>query len=193
MWQQRSHLQWLQNGDRNTRFFHSTATQRKRRNFIKGLRDENGVWQEDETVFSGILNRFYEELFTSSNRHGSDRILDGVHEVVTEEMRIDLAKPYTGKEVDYAIKEMTPLKALGPDAMPPLFYQTYWTDVGMDVSQVVLSSLNSGSLLKSVNHTFITLIPKVKNPERVPKFRHISLCNVIYKIVKLLLTVLSLY
>ena len=29
MWQQRSHLQWLQNGDRNTRFFHSTATQRK--------------------------------------------------------------------------------------------------------------------------------------------------------------------
>ena len=92
------------------------------------------MWQEDETVFSGILNRFYEELFTSSNRHGSDRILDGVHEVVTEEMRIDLAKPYTAKEVDYAIKEMTPLKAPGPDGMPPLFYQTYWTDVGMNVS-----------------------------------------------------------
>ena len=44
MWQQRSRLQWLQNGDQNTRFFHGTATQRKRRNFIKGLRDENGVW-----------------------------------------------------------------------------------------------------------------------------------------------------
>ena len=193
MWQQRSRLQRLQNRDQNTRFFHGTATQRKRRNFIKGLRDENGVWQEDETIFSGILNRFYDELFTSSNPHGLDRILDGVHEVVIEEMRIDLAKPYTTKEVDYAIKEMTPLKALGPDAMPPLFYQTYWTDVGMDVSQAVLSSLNSGSLLKSVNHTFITLIPKVKNPERVTKFRRISLCNVIYKTVNLLLIVLNLY
>ena len=26
MWQQQSHLQWLQNGDQNTRFFHGTAT-----------------------------------------------------------------------------------------------------------------------------------------------------------------------
>ena len=141
------------------------------------------MWQEDETVFSGILNKFYEELFTSSNPHGLDRILDGVHEVVTEEMRVDLAKPYTAEEVDCAIKEMAPLKAPGPDGMPHLFYQTYWTEVGMDVSQGVLSSLNSGSLLKSVNHTFITLIPKVKNPERVTEFRPISLCNVIYKIV----------
>jgi len=53
----------------------------------------------------------------------------------------------------------------------------------MDISQVVLSSLNSGSLLQSINHTFITLIPKVKNLERVIKFRLISLCNVIYKIL----------
>ena len=67
--------------------------------------------------------------------------------------------------------------------MPPLFYQTYWTDVGMDVSQAVLSSLNSSSLLKSVNHMFITLISKVKNPKRVNEFRPISLCNVIYKII----------
>ena len=87
--------------------------------------------------------------------------MDRVHEVVTEEMRINLAKPYIAEEVDCAIKEMAPLKAPGPDGMPPLFCLTYRTEVGMDVSQAVLSNLNSGSLLKSVNHTFITLIPKV--------------------------------
>ena len=116
-----------------------------------------------------------------------------VHEVVTEEMRVDLAKPYIAEEVNYAIKEMAPLKAPEPDGMPLLFYQTYWTDVDMDVSQAVLSSLNNGSFLKSVNHTFITLIPKVKNLESVIEYRPICLCNVIYKIVKSLLTVLSLY
>ena len=41
------------------------------------------------------------------------------------------------EEVDYAIKEMEPLKALGPDGMPPLICQTFCTDVGMDVAQTV--------------------------------------------------------
>jgi len=58
----------------------------------------------------------------------------------------------------------------------------------MDVIQAVLSSLNSGSILKSINHTFITLIPKVQNPKRVTEFRPISLYNVIYKIVSKVIT-----
>ena len=103
--------------------------------------------------------------------------------MVTEEMNVKLTAMYIVEEVELAIKEMAPLKASGPDGMPPFFYQTYWTDMGMDISQAVLSCLNSGSLLKSINHTFITLIPKVKNPEKVSEFRPISLCNVIYKIV----------
>ena len=53
----------------------------------------------------------------------------------------------------------------------------------MDVSQAVLSYLNSRSILRSINHTFITMIPKVQNPKRVSDFRPISLCNVIYKII----------
>ena len=51
MWQQKSWLQWLKCGDQNTKFFHGSATQRKRRNFIKGLRDEDGTWHEDKDVF----------------------------------------------------------------------------------------------------------------------------------------------
>ena len=130
-----------------------------------------------------MLNDYYSRLFSSSNSHDFDCILDGVDEVVTDEMRVDLAWPYTTEEVDAAIKETAPLKALGPDGMSPLFYQIYWTDVGTDVHQAVLSSLNSGPILKSINHTFITLIPKVSSPEKVSDFHPISLCNVIYKIV----------
>ena len=78
---------------------------------------------------------------------------------------------------------MAPLRAPGSDGMPPLFFQTFWSDIGLDVSEAVLSCLNSGTILKSINHTFLTLIPKVKNPETVAQFRPISLCNVIYKIL----------
>ena len=183
MWHQRSRLQWIKSGDINTQFFHGTTTQRKRRNFIKGLRDSEGRWRSKECIYTKILMDFYADLFITSNPHNLDSIMDGVQKVVTEEMNSKLTAMYTMEEVELAIKEMAPLKAPGPDGMPPLFYQTYWIDMGMDISQAVLSCLNSGSLLKSINHTFITLIPKVKNPEKVFEFRPISLCNVIYKIV----------
>ena len=52
-----------------------------------------------------------------------------------------------------------------------------------EVDEAILSCLNSSTLLKLINHTFITRIPKVNNPKLVYEFRPISLCNVIYKIL----------
>ena len=60
---------------------------------------------------------------------------------------------------------------------------TFFKSPFMASKQSKHKQLNSDSILKSINHTFITLIPKVKNPKRVFEFRPISLCNVIYKVV----------
>ena len=125
MWHQRSDVKWIQSGDQNTKFFHGTATQRKRRNFIRGVRDEGGVWQNDEGVFSNLFIDYYTSLFTSSGSQELDRVLEGGQEVVTEEINASLAMEYKLEEVVAAIKEMAPLKASGPDGMPPLFYQSY--------------------------------------------------------------------
>lgn len=89
------------------------------------MKDDNGVWHEDEEVFSGSLTNFYIQLFTFSNPLEFKHILDGVQAMVTDDMRVDLARPYTTDEVDATIKEMAPLKAPSSDEMPSLFYQTY--------------------------------------------------------------------
>ena len=77
----------MKNGDQNTKFFNGIATQRMRKNFIKGLRDGNVVWKEDKEVFSALLNDFYTNLFTSSNPQDLDRVLDRVNAIVTDTMR----------------------------------------------------------------------------------------------------------
>ena len=46
-----------------------------------------------------------------------------------------------------------------------------------------LKFLQNGGELPIENHTFIALIPKMKNPVTPKDFRPISLCNVLYKII----------
>ena len=78
MWHQRAHVKWVQCGDKNTKYFHGTATQRKRRNFIKVRLGDQGVWHREEDAVSALLVGYYKSLFTSSDLHNVDSILDGV-------------------------------------------------------------------------------------------------------------------
>ena len=78
-------------------------------------------------------------------------------------------------------------KAPGLDSIPAFFYQDYWDTVKFDVFSTVQAFFHSGSLLKSFNHTFITLIPKKSFPDNVNQFRPTSLCNVIYKVISKIL------
>ena len=128
-----------------------------------------------------ILN-FYSNLFSSPHTCQPEVVLDSIQCIVTNDMNRHLLEEFSENEMHVALNQMAPLKALGPDGMPPLFYQHYWDLVGKDITQSILSFLNSISLPEHINHTFITLIPKVKNPELVSEFRPISLCNVLYKI-----------
>ena len=73
--------------------------------------------------------------------------------------------------------------APGSDGLPSLFYKQYWSKVGQEVTEAVLAVLNSGMVPSQLNHTFLTLIPKIHSPRKVTDFRPISLSNVLYKFV----------
>lgn len=83
------------------------------------------------------------------------------------------------EDVESALRQMAPLKALGPDGMPPFCYQSYWSLLRSDVAQSILLYLNLGLIPKALGQSFITLIPKVKNLEFISEFRPISLSNVV--------------
>ena len=85
-------------------------------------------------------------------------------------------------EVRQALKQMYPLKAPGPNGMPPLFYKHFWSTCERVVCKTVLDFLNHGISPPNFNQTHVVLVPKVKEPKHVTDFRPISLCKVIYKI-----------
>ncbi|KAF7135807.1 hypothetical protein RHSIM_Rhsim08G0119400 [Rhododendron simsii] len=47
LWHQRSRVNWLKMGDKNTHFFHLTTIHRRQRNQVTKLKDENGAWQTE--------------------------------------------------------------------------------------------------------------------------------------------------
>ncbi len=82
---------------------------------------------------------------------------------------------------------MNPLKAPRPDGFPGLFFWRYWDIVGYQVIDAVQSFFREGWLLKQMNHTFITLIPKKQGACNFNHFHPISLCNFYYKIISKIL------
>lgn len=78
---------------------------------------------------------------------------------------------------------MCPTKASGPNCFLATFYQKYWKLVYIGVVSTCIHNLNEKGTIASLNHTYISLIRNVKKPKKVTEFKHISLCNVIYRIV----------
>ena len=183
MWKQWLRALWLQEGDKNTRFFHSRATHRYCRNKIVEIKNSKGVVCSDEESISNTFINYYQELFMSFQPSNLDAAVVDIPRTITEEVNAWLEAKYIREEVEWALKQMEPLKAPGPNGLSSLFFQKYWQDVGDDVSQAVLHYLNIVSFPSSLNHTFIILIPKVKSSIRVFEYRPISLCNILYKLV----------
>ena len=65
---------------------------------------------------------YYRGLFSSSLPEDFEEILHAVGAKFLGEMTVDLAREFHEGEVRKTLKQMFPLKASGPNGMPPLFY-----------------------------------------------------------------------
>ncbi|OMO96071.1 reverse transcriptase [Corchorus capsularis] len=186
-WMQKSRTNWIIHGDINTKFYHTTTARRRLRNKITFVVDEQGYQcEETEQIESAFLNA-YEDLFCAEDNVDISEIGREIKDlkvpILTEENQRLLDKPFTADEIKQAAFQLGPWKAPGVDGKPVLFYQQFWDIVGALTTASSLSFLNSGHMLKELNKTLITLVPKKNDPQKVGDFRPISLCNVAYKII----------
>ncbi|KAL5549549.1 hypothetical protein UlMin_004780 [Ulmus minor] len=175
-WKQRSRTDWLKHGDRNSKFFHHKASERRKKNLVEGLKNMEGEWCTGINNISNVVTAYFDKLFSSSSPSllDMDSVFSCVKPKVSQRMNEHLSRPFTGEEIRTALTDIPPTKAPRPDGMPGLFFQKYW-----DISS---------NFLGVYNQTLITLIPKIQSPTQVSEFRPISLCNVIYKLVSRTIT-----
>ena len=98
-------------------------------------------------------------------------------------MNENLEQPFTEEEISTTFAQMCPTKAPGPNGLPAIFFQKHWKLVNKGVISTCLYVLNGKSTLAHLNHTYISLIPKIEKPKKVSDFRPIKLCNAIYRII----------
>lgn len=58
--------EWLKCGDKNTKWFHSKATQRKKRNEIKGIFKSSNTWVESVKDIGSAATDYFKTLLCSS-------------------------------------------------------------------------------------------------------------------------------
>ncbi|KAL0453994.1 UNVERIFIED_CONTAM: LINE-1 retrotransposable element O protein [Sesamum latifolium] len=103
--------------------------------------------------------------------------------IINEDEAIHLTRRVTPDEAKQAVFDIDEDKAPGPDGYSSGFFKAAWPVIGKEVTQAILDFFTTGRLLKQVNTTLLSLIPKVQNPTLVAEFRPISFCNVLYKVI----------
>lgn len=102
-----------------------------------------------------------------------------IPKLVTREENYNLNRIVTKEEVTEVIKEMQNVKAPGPNDFNVDFFKSCWEIVKQDILEVVEDLRRSKTILRALNTSFITLIPKEENSMTPDRFRPIDLCNVV--------------
>ena len=74
-------------------------------------------------------------------------------------------------------------KSQGPDRFMTSFFHHFWDMIKEEVWRIVEDSMRDKGVLRAFNSTFLNIIPEEDGDDSPGKFRHIALCNVIYKII----------
>lgn len=139
-WKQKSRVDWLQEGDRNTAFFHNMVKARRSGNSITSLVTASRDQLFSKEAISLEAIRYFSHLFSKEEPGAlveNTSILDCIPKLVSNNMNRNMLKPIVLEELEKVVFGMKKGKALGPDGFPIEFFQEFWEIIKFDLLEVV--------------------------------------------------------
>ncbi|KAK9287748.1 hypothetical protein L1049_016188 [Liquidambar formosana] len=125
LWRQNSRIQWLSDGDRNTKFFHLSFVIRGHRNSIDLLIGDDGQWLSNRSEIGNCFINFFRDLFSSSNPTFPVDLDGLILNCISDDDNLSLCAIPDDTEIRDVLFKMASYKAPGPDGMSVLFYKHY--------------------------------------------------------------------
>jgi len=142
----------------------------------------DGECLDDAHSIKGAVVSYFTELFHEDLPRRP--FFEGLsYDTILDEDASNLLMDFSEDEVWQAITNLGEEKAPGPDGFNIAFFQHCWDIVKGEVMGLFSEFHSKGVFEKSLNATFISLIPKVAGTIDISKFRPISLVESVYKIL----------
>ncbi len=187
----RSRLKYIEDGEKNTKFFFGLEKKRQTNNLINSVYNGKGklVYDSNEILNEGKL--FYEKLFKKRHIDDSDvdNFLDGINtNSYLSDVESNICEGMINDiECEDVVKNLSKNKSPGLDGLPGEFYTCFWSDI----KDLVIQSFNDGFLNGKLAHShrqiIISLIFKKNDRKKFKNYRPLSLSNVDYKILAFIL------
>lgn len=182
---QRNKNRWCLEGDENSAMFHKIINKKKHIINIKGITID-GVWEVDPYRVKDHFKTHFENLF-KEDPDSNWRQDMGETSKISEAESVNLEREFDENELKEALWNCGKNKSPGPDGFTADFFRNFWDVVKKDLLEAFNEFARKPKIPKCVNSAFITLIPKVNNPNGVQDFRPISLISSVYKMLSKML------
>ncbi|XP_016206964.1 uncharacterized protein LOC107647403 [Arachis ipaensis] len=180
-WKQMSRSRHAKDMDKNTRYFHSLASARRRNNRIDALMI-NGRLVRNQARIKIAIRDFYRELY-HQERSPVIGFRDGLVNRIKEEESSALESIPSLVEIREAVWDCESSKAPGSDGYNMNFIKKCWDEIGTEFLTAVLDFFRSSRLPPDSNVTWVALALKFTGAKEIKDLRPISMVGCIYKVI----------
>lgn len=120
-WHQRARVKWAIFGDSNSKYFHATATTRRRRNRIQAIQVGEGEWITGDREIRHLFLNHFRAIYNAGqvsriHEKFNQQVLDSFPKI-PEHAHTLLSSLPTAQEIQAAVMSLGPDKAPGPDGI----------------------------------------------------------------------------